>query len=249
MNIVCISGGISSAWVAWWAKNNLPKKNTIYYFNDTKWEHPDLYRFLEDVKKWLDIEILEDSDGRTPEQVFYDQNMIGSNRAPICSKVLKAKRLQKYCKPGDVLYFGIDTGEMRRVGRIAPVYARLQCETRFPIIETITRRAEMEALLKWSKIELPEMYKQGFKHNNCHGGCVRAGVKTWKLLYQVYPEVYKDRERIETEFREGQYTFIKGLSLKRLREIIENQIAFDYENHESEFEWHGECIGICHNMN
>jgi hypothetical protein len=32
------------------------------------------------------------------------------------------------------------------------------------------------------------------------------------------PEVYAERERMEREFKDGNYTIIKGMSLKELRE-------------------------------
>ncbi|MFM6395675.1 MAG: phosphoadenosine phosphosulfate reductase family protein, partial [Planktothrix sp.] len=65
--IVALSGGKASAYCADYALNNFPKKDVILYFNDTKWEHPDLYRFLNDLSKYWDKEITYDSDGRSPE--------------------------------------------------------------------------------------------------------------------------------------------------------------------------------------
>lgn len=243
-HIVCLSGGIASAYVAWWVNKNLGGE-TIYYFNDTKWEHPDLYRFLDDLSNALGITITYDSDGRTPEEVFYDQHMLGSNRAPICSRILKAERLQKFVQKGDTLYFGIDCTELKRAARITPIYARHECQTRFPIIENRIGRDGMYDIISSLGVKIPEMYAHGFSHNNCHGGCVRAGKRQWVHLLETYPKVYRDRERVEKKFSlrfGGDYHFMKDMSLRELRKLVEAQGVLDFGDEE---ESSGECVGIC----
>ncbi len=257
-HIVCLSGGLSSAWVAWWVKENVTGE-IIYYFNDTKWEHADLYRFLDDISSALNIEILYDSDGRDPEQVFYDEKMLGSNRTPICSRILKAERLQKYAKSGDTLYFGIEGSEVHRAARITPIYARLSCLCRFPLIDQRVEKMEMYTLINDLGVDIPQLYIDGFSHNNCAGGCVRAGKSQWKALFHEYPDVYAERERVEREFTEWnnkrrlendkgynprEYHFMKDMSLSELRYVIENQLAFDFGDPEEQ----GECVGVCGRM-
>lgn len=245
-HIVTISGGVSSAYVAKWVKENI-EGDIVYYFNDTGWEHPDLYRFLKDIEKALDIKIHRDSDGRTPEAVFYDERMLGSNRTPNCSKILKATRLQKFAWVGDVLYFGIDTTEIKRAARISMVYRRLGMTTVFPILENPIAKDDIMREVEALGVEIPQLYKDGFSHNNCSGGCVRSGRKQWASLYRKYPRVYADRERVETEFSEyigRESTFMKNLSLARLREIIDEQGDLDF----GEDDFQGECVGICGTM-
>jgi 3'-phosphoadenosine 5'-phosphosulfate sulfotransferase (PAPS reductase)/FAD synthetase len=245
-HIVALSGGIASAWVAWWVKNNI-EGDRVYYFNDTNWEHPDLYRFLNDLEKKLDIKITRDNDGRTPEQVFYDVRMLGSNRTPICSRILKAERLQRFVNEGETVYFGIDLKEYHRAARIGPIYARLGVECKFPLIDEMVSKDDTFKLIDSLGIEIPQMYKDGFTHNNCAGGCVRAGKKQWASLIRVYPEIYAERERVEKEFSKfigKPYTYMKDMSLEELRAVIESQGELDFE----EDEWQGECVGICGRM-
>lgn len=258
-HIVCLSGGIASAVVAKWVKENI-KGDIIYYFNDVKWEHPDLYRFNSDLEKALDIKIFSDTDGRTPEQVFYDSKMLGSNRTPLCSKVLKAERLQKFVKNGDTLYFGIDEKEIHRAARITPIYDRFNCKCVFPLIDNHVSKEQAFQIIEDLGIEKPQMYKDGFEHNNCSGGCVRAGQKQWKLLLRLYPEVYAERERVEREFCEWnnkrrlekdpnfkaqKLSYMKDITLEEFRKKLEQQpMLFIPED-----EWQGECIGICGSMN
>lgn len=258
-HIVCLSGGVASAVVAKWVNENVEGEK-IYYFNDVKWEHPDLYRFNSDLEKALNLKITVDCDGRTPEQVFYDQKMLGSNRTPICSKSLKAEMLQKFVCPGDTVYFGIDHQEIHRAARITPIYEKLGCKVKFPLIDNYIFKPNAFEIIKDMGIEIPKMYKDGFEHNNCSGGCVRAGVRQWISLLKTYPDIYAERERIEREFtkwnnerrlkkdpnyKSREYHFMKDMSLRELRENYEkgNDLNFGPD------EWQGECIGICGSMN
>lgn len=259
--VVALSGGKASAWCADWAFRNYQKDDIILYFNDTKWEHEDLYRFLNDLSKYFDHPIVFDSDGRNPEELFYDNGALANNRMPFCSRQLKADRLQKFYKDGDTLVFGIGGSEPHRAQRITSVYDSVSQKTgkrvtlRFPLISEQVTREQINNFLALAGIEEPIIYSLGFSHNNCSGGCVRAGKKQWKLLYEKLPEVYADRERVETEFREftgKDVSFFKDETLTEFRQRIERgdlsaHYASDFAEgqlslfDESEFE----CIGVC----
>ena len=251
--IVALSGGKASAYCAKWAFENYPKDDVILYFNDTKWEHSDLYRFLSDLECYFDKKIHEDSDGRNPEELFYDNHALACNRMPFCSRILKAERLHKFFEEGDVLVFGIGQEERHRAERIVQVYQKIAvkrgvfCKLVFPIIEENVYKHDVDAWLKSTGIEEPALYKMGFEHNNCSGGCVRAGKKHWGLLLYKLPEVYADRERVETEFQahfKKDVTILKDCSLRELRESIERKnepfLPMSFEP--------VECVGICESM-
>jgi hypothetical protein len=251
-HIIALSGGVASAWVADYVVKNIDA-DAVLYFNDTKWEDKDLYRFLEEVAAHIGKEVFYDSDGRTPEEVFYDQNFLANNRVPLCSRILKAERLQKYAKPGDVLYFGIDASEAHRAVRISAIYKQRGIECRFPLIEEQVFKPEMFQWLEQIGIEMPRMYRLGFEHNNCAGGCVRSGKRQWLHLLRTLPDVYAERERVEEEFSllsgKPQH-FMKDTSLKQLREQYEE--ATDGEQFFDMFDGTDtvtECIGICGTMN
>jgi hypothetical protein len=48
----------------------------------------------------------------------------------------------------------------------------------------------------------PRLYELGFKHNNCGGFCVKAGLGQIAHFYRVKPEEYAEHERREQEFRD-----------------------------------------------
>lgn len=250
--IVAISGGKASAWCADWALKNFPKDEVILYFNDTKWEHPDLYRFLDELSKHFDKPITYDTDGRSPEALFYDNRALANNRMPFCSRVLKAERLQKFYKDGDTLVFGISADEPHRANRLIAVYQSIAEKTgkwpklRFPLISENVTKQQIDGFLKTAGIEEPLLYRLGFLHNNCSGGCVRAGKKHWKLLYEKLPEVYAERERVEREMRAflgKDVSFFKDETLEEFRGRIERgELSAYYDTDEDK---ETECIGIC----
>ena len=237
--IVAISGGKASAWCANWALENYPKEDVILYFNDTKWEHPDLYQFLKDLEKHFKHPIIVDSDGRSPEELFYDNHALANNRMPFCSRILKAERLQKYYKNGDTLIFGIGIDEPHRANRLISIYQTIAIKTGksskllFPLIDENVSKEQINQFFKDVGIKIPILYEMGFLHNNCSGGCVRAGKKQWKLLLEKLPEVYAERERVEEEMRE--YTgkdihFFKDETLRQFRGRVERGELSSYYN-------------------
>lgn len=199
--IVALSGGKASAWCAGWAIREYPESEVVLYFNDTLWEHPDLYRFLSDLGNYFGKTITRDTDGRSPESVFRDEHALANSRMPFCSKILKAKRLQQFYQEGDHLVFGIGCDEPKRVKRIISRYqveaARMQKFPilRFPLVEAGVSGREVDNWLQETGIPEPELYRLGFTHNNCSGGCVAAGKRQWKRLLEKLPNVYRERER------------------------------------------------------
>ena len=257
MNICTLSGGKASAYCANLAIQKYGKENITLYFNDTKWEHPDLYRFLKELSEYWGVKITEDTDGRTPEQLFYDQHALACNRMPFCSRILKAERLQEYFVDGDNLIFGIGTDDKHRAVRLVSAYQVVSAKKNkwatleFPLIDNNISNEQVTSWLASTGIQEPELYRLGFEHNNCNGGCVRAGKKHWAHLLSVLPEVYSEREKTEEEFRKWSgkdVHFFKDETLREFRERVQQigQCELVFTEEESS---PVECIGICSLMN
>ncbi len=249
--IVALSGGKASAYVADYAVRNY--QNVILYFNDTLWEHKDLYRFLDDLSKYLNTEILRDSDGRDVAQVCRDNKMLANNRVPFCSRILKAERLQSFAQHGDSILFGIGPEEKHRADRILGVYQRLFVKTGkavrvgFPLIKNNVSSADVDEWLRSTGIKEPEMYRLGFTHNNCSGGCVRQGLKQWMHLLDTLPDVYEERAALEREMSAKlgkRVTFAKNVSLDELRERVKSKSKIDLTDDVEVTD----CIGICQSL-
>jgi len=238
-HILAYSGGIASAYCI----KVIPHLD-IVYFNDTKWEHPDLYRFNRDIEKHFCMQITEDSDGRDPEQLAFDRHGLPSNRMPFCSVTLKAQRLQRFAKCGDTLYFGILDDELPRAARIRTIYAERGVMTEFPLIQIPNAKQQAFDYFESVGIEKPMLYKMGFDHNNCSGGCVRAGKRSWARLWHLDPETYEKRAAVERRFNEHfgtHYSFIRDCTLDEFVPQIKKRKIYQFDDDG----WQGDCIGLC----
>lgn len=212
--IVMYSGGKGSFAVADYVKTHYPDDNILLYFTDTKWEHPDLYRFLYEGADALELPLLIHADGRDPIQLMFDEKVVFNSRIGVCSIKLKAGvssdylRFDKvpneerwynkeYLKSDDfkndpVLYFGIDWTEEHRRHGIEKNWQPY--EVALPLIDNMIDEDEV---LKKHNIKQPRLYDYGFLHNNCGAICVKAGQAHYKNLYDMMPERFqyaKERE-------------------------------------------------------
>lgn len=121
VHVAMFSGGAGSAYVAYQMVQAYGKENCKLFFTNTLWEDDDNYRFMEEIAEYIDIEITEVVDGRTPEEVFYDNKFLGNSRLAKCSEELKVKQTLVYMEDlrdkenlEPILYFGIAPHEKQR---------------------------------------------------------------------------------------------------------------------------------------
>lgn len=238
--IVSLSGGIGSYITLKRVINKYGKDNVIAAFCDTLNEDGDLYRFLYDIEKKLNISIIKLCSYKTPLQLQVENKFIYNSRIANCSKELKSKIFKEWLKtnykPNEcILYMGIDWSEAHRCEAITNNYVPYQVE--YPLCQEIKFKKEYLEELEQDGIKIPRLYQIGLTHNNCGGKCVKAGIGHWLQLLE------KDRNRfLEAENEElmlqsligKQYTHLKRLgkpySLQQLRIDKEKQLTiFDFE--------------------
>ena len=56
--------------------------------------------------------------------------------------------------------------------------------------------------LRASGIAVPQLYELGLPHNNCGGGCVKAGQAHFAHLLRVHPCRFEEWEQREQELRD-----------------------------------------------
>lgn len=237
-HLVQYSTGAASAEVLWRVVEEYGAENVLALTADTKKEHPDNWRFAREVVEQLGCEWKVIADGRTPMQAGRDARVVPNNRMAVCSRVLKRNLLDKYraehFDPAEtVVYLGYDWTEPHRVDAAQGHWApwTVDCPlTRPPYLW----KQQILDLFRERGIEPPVLYKQGFQHANCSGGCVRGGQAQWSLLLQVNRAEYLDWEREENETRDllGKDVSIlrdrtggevKALPLAEFRERLERQ--------------------------
>lgn len=204
--VVMFSGGVGSWAAAKRVAERHGTENLTLLFTDTLIEDPDLYRFLLEAASNVGGELVRLAEGRTVWEVFRDEKFLGNHRIDPCSKILKRQVADRWlatnCDPAStVVYVGIDWTEEHRFTRLRNrrrpwVYEAPLCEPPY------LRKDQVFASLAVEGIEAPRLYRLGFAHNNCGGGCVKAGIGHFALLHRTLPEVFSEWERNEAALRE-----------------------------------------------
>lgn len=184
------------------------KDQTRAVFADTLIEDDSLYTFLADQESYFDIKIERVADGRTPFDIWMDVGVITARNgyAP-CSEILKREQIIKWRRDnadtlGDhTLVFGMDWSEVARMQKLAKLY--YPTPVSFPLAERpYLEKCDIAAKLDSLGIAIPTLYSDGFSHNNCGGGCVKAGQAHFALLLKKRPSTYAKWEAAEEAFCE-----------------------------------------------
>ena len=202
--IVQYSGGAASYVAAKLAIEEFGHDNVVLLFADVLMEDEDLYRFNRDAARRLNVPITRLCEGRTPWEVFFSERMIGNSRADHCSRILKREMLDNWRVENtnfetDVIFLGMDANEAHRLtgvqGRLFPWIVRS------PLIERGIFKEQVLKMVEADGLALPRLYAMGFPHNNCGGGCIKAGQGHFLMLLDKLPEVYATWEGKEEAFR------------------------------------------------
>lgn len=197
--VICrFSCGAASAVATKLALRDYP--DAVIAYNDTGSEHPDNQRFLKDCEKWFgrSIQVLRSKHYRNTLEVFKARRFLtGASGAP-CTGELKRIPGESIWKPGDVEVFGYTNEEANRVERFKRDNPERVILT--PLIEAGLSKGDCFGFLDRAGIDLPEMYKLGFKNNNCIG-CVKArdSINYWKRVRKYFPEQYNELAQLERE--------------------------------------------------
>ena len=208
--VVMYSGGIGSWASARRLTDQHGPENVICLFSDVKGdskdphvgEDEDTYRFITDSIAQLGCEYVRLADGRDIWQVFTDERFLGNTRKAPCSKLLKQAPARRWLKANanpetHTVAIGIDWSEPQRVPKVKKSYEPY--DVVFPMCDA--PYLDKQQMIDWSRqlgVDPPRLYAMGFSHNNCGGGCVRAGQGQFRKLLEVMPErygVWADKEQ------------------------------------------------------
>ena len=246
-HLVFYSGGIASWATAKRVAKKHGTKNLKMLFTDTLIEDADLYRFLDESAVNVGGELIKIADGRTPWEVFKDVRLLGNSRLDPCSRILKREMATNWVKehypnPDDVvLYIGMNWDEEHRYKRSAQFWKPYEVQATL-LDKPHLMKDDMITWLNREGIKQPRLYDLGFPHNNCGGGCIKAGQAHFRHLLKTLPDVYAEWEEEEEKMRQflGKDVTIlryqennerKNITLKQLRNRDESQIDL--------FEWGG----------
>jgi len=233
-HVVMFSGGIASWATARRVVERHGSSDVTLLFTDTSSEDEDLYRFLDEAAADVGAPLVRIADGRTIWQVFRDERFLGNSRVDPCSKILKRELsrrwMEEHCDPTETtVYLGYDWTEMHRFERSQKAWAPWHVES--PMTEPPYRlRPEMIADLESRGIRAPRLYGLGFAHNNCGGGCVKAGQGHFAQLLRVFPSRFAEWERNEEgvrQYLDKDVSILPGQTLAQFRERLEAGASVD----------------------
>jgi hypothetical protein len=214
--VVMFSGGIGSWAAARRIVDAHGAENVTLLFSDVKGtsnddnphigEDEDTYRFLDEAVADLGAEFVRLVDGRDIWQVFKDQRYLGNSRMAKCSQDLKQRPAKRWLRANTTpethtIVIGVDWMETQRIPAIEKAYAPYT--VLFPMCDApYLDKQDMIDLAAERGILPPRLYAMGFSHNNCGGGCVKAGQGQFKMLLELMPERYAVWEAKEQEIRD-----------------------------------------------
>jgi len=244
-HIVSIGGGTSSTLeLPLEVIRKYGRDNVVLVIACLSGESPDLWRNVEYAQKVTGVKVTyvyydpnnpkKYSIGNNPEHwlsiwdVFDKVKFIGNSRIDPCSRVLKRETMKRYITDlfspeTTILHIGITGDEIERTVAIMKNWESLGYKVECDLTKKELQGSSGERALCISGF-VPEMYKQGFTHLNCDGGCVKAGLKHWARLLWFKPSVYfyhAFKESEHQEKHEHKYTILRRYKT----EIVESKLT------------------------
>lgn len=170
----------------------------VLYCNTLAYEHPDNSRFMYDVSLWLgrSIKILSSTEYRDIYDVFERTRWLVGIGGARCTTELKKKVRLAYQRADDVHVFGFTADEGHRVERFRAENPDLFAE--FPLFERGLTKADCHQIIRDASIELPTMYRLGYRNNNCIG-CVKGQSGYWNKIRVDFPEAFDRMAKMERQ--------------------------------------------------
>ena len=173
----------------------------IYYL-DTHSEHPDNKRLLKDAERILGktIHVRSSKEYSDIWDVFEKKNYLVGPKFAHCTNELKkfvrrdVEKELDYDPRNGIQVFGYDNSEIQRADRFKK--SNPEVEVYYPLIENNLSKEDCKRMAQDLGLELPTMYKLGFKNNNCIG-CVKGGIGYWKKIRLHFPEQFKRMSDME----------------------------------------------------
>lgn len=236
-HICCYSGGHSSALVAIEVVKKFGKDNVVLVNHDI---HPsveaeDIKRFKREVAEYLGMEItyVNHPEWNLKDQfdVVMDAKAFKVGRGTeLCTNRLKTAPFHKWLEENaekglDVLYYGFDANEMKRIQRRVGILSEMGYKSDYPLAfweRTIHSTEEIGIL--------PPNTYGSFKHANCTG-CLKAGKQHWYIVYCTRPDIWQKAKLAEDVIG---YSIHKDYYLDEVEEDFERmkQMGISTTEHE-----------------
>lgn len=172
-------------------------ERVVIAYTDPGSEHPDNERFLSDCEKWFgrDVVRLKSERYRDTWHVWEERRFINSPKGiALCTIELKKMLRQSFQHADDVQVFGYTFEEKERAERFKRVNFEVHLET--PLIDAGLTKSDCLAMVSRAGIELPAMYRLGYRNANCIG-CCKGGMGYWNKIRRDFPGTFARMAALE----------------------------------------------------
>lgn len=198
--IVWFSCGAASAVAAKLTVEAHPSSEVeIVYCNTARSEHKDNYRFREDVERWLRrrVWVISSKKYDSIDEVFQKRRYMSGPKGAICTTEMKKIPRREYEQADDIHIFGFTADETKRITDFKNNNPELRLE--WPLVDGEITKEDCYRFLRRAGIELPVMYRLGYKNNNCIG-CVKAtSPGYWNKIRRDFPAHFALRAKQSRE--------------------------------------------------
>lgn len=192
------SCGDASAVAAKLAVEEFGSACEVLYCDTFAYEHPDNRRFFADVQAWLgtEIKILRSEKYTDIFDVFRKTRWLVGVGGARCTTELKKNVRKDYQRVDDLHVFGFTREEESRILKFEQENPELWA--RFPLYGRGLSKADCHRIIRDAGIELPAMYRLGYRNNNCIG-CVKGQLGYWNKIRRDFPEAFARMASLERE--------------------------------------------------
>lgn len=162
-------------------------------------EHPDNDRFAADLERWLGQPLITLRSDRYKDcwEVWEKRRFLSGVKGALCTTEMKrmVRHVFEQEHRPDFQMFGYaidETSDRAAEFRAQNPDVRLLT----PLIDAGLAKSDCHAMIERAGIELPAMYRLGYRNNNCIG-CVKGGVGYWNKIRVDFPEVFARMGRVE----------------------------------------------------
>ena len=174
--------------------------NVEIYYNDTGAEHPDNARFMADCEKWFGqrVNVIRSEKYKDIWDCFEKRRFLVGPKFAVCTVEMKKVPGNSVWEIGDTEIYGYTAEEAHRLAawREHNFERIIEC----PLIDRNLTKQDCLGMLERVGIELPAMYKLGFRNNNCIG-CVKArdNLDYWKRVRKHFPAIFERMAKLERD--------------------------------------------------
>tara|TARA_R110000765_G_scaffold194782_1_gene300343 strand:+ start:116 stop:916 length:801 start_codon:yes stop_codon:yes gene_type:complete len=228
------SCGDASAVAAKLAVEKYGDRCEVLYCDTFAYEHPDNARFFVDVQKWMQrgIKILRSEEYTDIYDVFERTRWLVGVKGARCTTELKKNVRKAYQEVDDIHVFGFTKDEEHRVKQFHNENPDLLAE--FPLIDQAVTKRECHERIRDAGIELPAMYRLGYKNNNCIG-CVKGQAGYWNKIRVDFPDAFDRMAKMERQLnaaickKEGSIDGVRWRKRVFLDELQPDQGRYEVE--------------------